>query len=68
MSENRWLSAVGAFVGVAALFAAHGSAATGESPFTGEEIERVLRQLPQDPRITDIYKQLIGAGPLPSGG
>jgi hypothetical protein len=35
-------------------------------PMTGEEIEQVLRQMPKDPRIAEIYKQLIGAGPLPA--
>lgn len=53
-----------------ALFAEDYKRLTGEpaDPITGEEIERVLRQIPQDPRITEIYKQLIGGGPLPSGG
>lgn len=34
-------------------------------PITGEEIEQVLRQMPRDPRIVDVYKQLLGGGPLP---
>lgn len=40
---------------------------TGEpaDPMTGEEIEEILRQLPKDPRIKEIYKQLIGVEPLP---
>ena len=41
---------------------------TGEpaDPVTGEEIERVLQQLPKDPKIMKVYKQVIGGGPLPS--
>jgi len=35
-------------------------------PMTGEEIEEVLRLMPKDPKIAEIYKQLIGAGPLPA--
>lgn len=44
------------------------STTTGEpaDPMTGEEIEEVLRQLPKDPRIKEIYTQIIAAGPLPS--
>jgi tripartite-type tricarboxylate transporter receptor subunit TctC len=40
---------------------------TGEppDPMAGEEIDEVLRQMPKDPRVAEIYKQLIGAGPLP---
>lgn len=40
---------------------------TGEpaDPMTGEEIDEVLRQMPKDARVAEIYKQLIGAGPLP---
>ena len=43
------------------------STTTGEpaDPMTGEEIEEVLRQLPKDPRIKEIYTQIIAAGPLP---
>jgi tripartite-type tricarboxylate transporter receptor subunit TctC len=40
-------------------------AAEPADPVTGQEIEEVLKQLPQDPKIRDIYKQLISAGPLP---
>jgi tripartite-type tricarboxylate transporter receptor subunit TctC len=42
---------------------------TGEppDPITGEEIEGVLAQIPQDPKIVEVYKQIIGAGPLPPG-
>jgi hypothetical protein len=41
---------------------------TGEpaDPITGEEIEQVLAQIPTDPKVFEIYKQIIGAGPLPS--
>jgi tripartite-type tricarboxylate transporter receptor subunit TctC len=35
-------------------------------PMTGEQIENVLREMPKDPRIAEVYKQLIGAGPLPA--
>lgn len=40
---------------------------TGEpaDPITGEEIEQALRQIPKDPKIIEVYEQLIGAGPLP---
>jgi tripartite-type tricarboxylate transporter receptor subunit TctC len=42
---------------------------TGEppDPITGEEIEQVLRQIPKDPKVIEVYKQIIGAGPLPPG-
>lgn len=40
-------------------------AAEETDPMTGEEIEEVLRQMPKDPRVAEVYKQLIGAGPLP---
>lgn len=35
------------------------------SPVTGEAIEQALRELPRDPKVMEVYKQLIGAGPLP---
>lgn len=40
---------------------------TGEpaDPITGEEIEQALGQIPKDPKVVEVYKQLIGAGPLP---
>ena len=41
-------------------------AAEETDPMTGEDIEEVLRQMPKDPKIAEIYKQLIGAGPLPA--
>jgi hypothetical protein len=34
-------------------------------PITGREIEEVLQKIPRDPKVMEIYKQLIGAGPLP---
>jgi hypothetical protein len=34
-------------------------------PMLGEEIERALQELPDDPRIMEVYKKIIGAGPLP---
>ena len=34
-------------------------------PMTGEEIERILAQRPADPEVLKVYKQLIGAGPMP---
>jgi hypothetical protein len=35
-------------------------------PMLGDEIEQALQELPNDPHVMDIYKQVIGAGPLPS--
>jgi hypothetical protein len=40
-------------------------AAEEVDPMTGEEIDQVVRQLPMEPRIAEVYKELIGAGPLP---
>jgi len=34
-------------------------------PVTGEEIHRALEQIPTDPEIKKIYKQIVGVGPLP---
>jgi tripartite-type tricarboxylate transporter receptor subunit TctC len=34
-------------------------------PITGPEIHQVLEQMPRDPKIMEIYQQIIGAGPLP---
>ena len=34
-------------------------------PITGEEIEKVLGQLPRDPKIMQIYKEISGMGALP---
>lgn len=40
---------------------------TGEpaEPVTGEEIDRALQQIPKDPRVLNVYKQLIGGDPIP---
>lgn len=40
---------------------------TGEpaDPLNRDEIEQVLRQIPKDPKVLEVYKILIGAGPLP---
>jgi tripartite-type tricarboxylate transporter receptor subunit TctC len=35
-------------------------------PMSGDEIHKVLAQMPQDQRTIDIYKRIIGAGPLPA--
>lgn len=35
------------------------------NPITGNEIEQLLQQMPKDPKIIEIYKQIMGAGPLP---
>jgi tripartite-type tricarboxylate transporter receptor subunit TctC len=42
---------------------------TGEpaDPITGREIEQALEQVPRDPKVMKIYKQIVGGGPLPSG-
>ena len=37
------------------------------SPVRGDTIEQVLRELPKDPRIMEVYKQVTGPGPLPAG-
>lgn len=37
------------------------------SPVRGETIEQVLRELPKEPRVMEVYKQVIGPGPLPAG-
>jgi hypothetical protein len=41
---------------------------TGEpaDPLNRDEIEQVLRQIPKDPKVLEVYKILIGAGPLPA--
>lgn len=48
-------------------FVKESEAIVGEpaDPLTGDEIHRALREIPKDPKIMEIYKQLIGAGPLP---
>jgi len=37
------------------------------SPVRGDTIEQVLRDLPKEPRIMEVYKQVTGPGPLPPG-
>jgi hypothetical protein len=32
---------------------------------TGDEIHGLLAQVPKDPKIIEVYKQLVGGGPLP---
>lgn len=34
-------------------------------PITGAEIHQVLDRMPKDPKVMEVYKQIIGAGPLP---
>jgi len=34
-------------------------------PMTGDEIHGLLAQVPKDPKIIEVYKQLVGGGPLP---
>ena len=34
-------------------------------PITGEEIEKVLAELPRDPKIMQTYKEISGLGALP---
>ncbi len=49
------------------IFAKEFKKLTGEpaDPVTGEEIHRALEQIPADPEIKKVYKQIVGAGPLP---
>ncbi len=35
-------------------------------PISGEKIEEVLASRPKDPEVMKVYRQLIGAGPIPS--
>ena len=35
------------------------------TPVTGQEIEDVLRELPMEPKIREVFKQVAGPGPLP---
>jgi hypothetical protein len=36
------------------------------TPLLPEELERVIRDLPRDPEIVELFKKFLGAGPLPS--
>jgi hypothetical protein len=31
-----------------------------------EELERVIKNLPREPEVVDLFKTLFGAGPLPT--
>ncbi|NIO07481.1 MAG: hypothetical protein GTO40_05545, partial [Deltaproteobacteria bacterium] len=48
-------------------FAKHYQKLTGADadPATGAEIRQAIETIPKDPQIVRVYKQLIGAGPLP---
>ncbi|HEX5606704.1 MAG TPA: hypothetical protein VFY96_09330 [Candidatus Binatia bacterium] len=35
------------------------------TPLSGEEMERAIKELPRDPEIVDLFKNLNAAGPLP---
>jgi len=41
-------------------------AAEPAEPITGEEIEKFLREIPEDSKITTIMQQLFGPGPVPA--
>ena len=34
-------------------------------PLMPEELERVIKNLPREPEVVDLFKNLFGAGPLP---
>ena len=36
------------------------------SPLLPENHERAIREIPREPEVTEVFNQLIGAGPLPS--
>ncbi|HEX2261006.1 MAG TPA: hypothetical protein VHJ56_05185 [Candidatus Binatia bacterium] len=36
------------------------------TPLLPEELEKVIRELPRDPEIVELFKKFLGAGPLPS--
>jgi len=37
----------------------------GPSPMGGEELERVIKELPRDPEVVQLYQKLAGPDPLP---
>jgi tripartite-type tricarboxylate transporter receptor subunit TctC len=37
------------------------------APLSGDDLHAMLAQVPKDPKIIDVYKQLIGGGPVPPG-
>ena len=36
------------------------------TPLLPEELEKVIRELPRDPEIVELFKKFVGGGPLPS--
>jgi tripartite-type tricarboxylate transporter receptor subunit TctC len=38
----------------------------GPNPLGGEELEKVIKELPRDKEVVDLYKKLAGADPLPT--
>jgi hypothetical protein len=36
------------------------------TPLLPEELENVIRDLPREPEIVDLFKKFVGGGPLPS--
>ena len=38
----------------------------GPSSLGGEELEKVIRELPRDKEVVELYKKLAGADPLPA--
>ncbi|HJX11241.1 MAG TPA: hypothetical protein VJ733_12185 [Candidatus Binatia bacterium] len=40
-------------------------AADDATPLVPEAHEKVIREIPQDPEIIEIFKKIVSAGPLP---
>jgi hypothetical protein len=38
----------------------------GPNPLGGEELEKVIKELPRDKEVVGLYKKLAGADPLPA--
>ena len=36
------------------------------TPLLPEELEKVIRELPRDPEVVELFKKFVGGGPLPS--
>lgn len=36
------------------------------SPLMPEDHERAIKDVPRDPEVVEIFKKLVGAGPLPA--
>ena len=36
------------------------------SPLIGEEQEKVMREIPREPGVIDLFKKIAGGGPLPA--